>query len=426
MIKNAILSLLLFFSIHLFGQVKIEDYVRNNVSPVLTIEPDSTNYSDLDAIGKAIGNARIVMLGEQDHGDAPTFLAKTRIIKYLHEKKGFDVLAFESDFFGLNYGWDHLDKNKEAIDSFISGNIFGVWTECNACTQLLYQYIPQSYNTNNPLILSGFDDQLFLEFTSKNLSFKLDSILRSLKLPITLLPDYSTGIFPLIDFLPHQMGVITDSIYNKRDIYLTMAKKQLSEKVPANNLWLMIIDNLVQLNLEFKYRKSDYWKSLNIRDQQMALNLKWLCEQKYPGKKIIVWAHNYHISKYNSHYTEDFMNIAKTMGGDFTSDSELNKETYIIGFTSYSGTAGRLSQKKYDLSKPKKNSFENWINKQYDYAFIDFKPYNLNNPAMNEDFYMSGSIKGNMHHSYNKAQWNKIFDCVFFIRNMYPCERVIR
>ena len=69
-------------------QKDIKSFVTENRVDIRTISPDSTNFSEFEAIGKAIGDSRVVMLGEQDHGDAPTFLAKTKLIKYLHEKWG--------------------------------------------------------------------------------------------------------------------------------------------------------------------------------------------------------------------------------------------------------------------------------------------------------------------------------------------------
>jgi len=413
----------LFSTGQLYAQKNIEKYVRENTVAIPTISPDSTNYADLEAFGNAIGNSRIVMLGEQYHGDAPTFLAKTRLVKYLHEKKGFNVLAFESDFFGLNYEWDRLNKTKPLIDSFINENIFGIWTQCNTCSNLFQQYIPGSFNTGTPLQLTGFDSQLFLNYSVKHVTAKVDSVIRVLQLPISLRPDYLTEILPYIDTLNRTKNAGKDSsLFNKRNLYLTEVKDEMSKKLNPNDFWMMVIDNMIAENLELKYVGRDFWKESNARDKQMAENLKWLSKVKYPNQKIIVWAHSYHISKYNGHYPESFLNNATSMGGIFTTDTAIMNKTYILGFSSYEGTAGRIQSKKYKLPKPPSYSFENWINTAYNFAFVDFKKYNLTWPGANEMFSMSASIKTPGTHTSSQAVWTKVFDGVFYIKEMYACE----
>ena len=210
------------------GQDNIKKYVQENTINIKAIAPDSTDYSDLEAFGNSIGNSKIVMLGEQDHGDAATFLAKTRLIKYLHEKKGFNVLAFESDFFGLNYGWDFVKNGTLNCDSFILKNIYPLWTYCNACKNLFTLYIPSSLKTNNPLEITGFDNQVF----TKPLYPILDSVLRNLNIPITKQSDYSSTIFPLLQ----SWGKFTnDNIGNtKVNNYLLEIKSQLLKVLPAH------------------------------------------------------------------------------------------------------------------------------------------------------------------------------------------------
>lgn len=412
---------LLFSGNILPAQDLIENYVREHAVPIRSIDPDAVDFADLEAIGAAIGDRRVVMLGEQDHGDAPAFLAKTRLIKYLHEKKGFTVLAFESDFFGLNEGWDHLNKTNPEIDSFLRRNIFGIWTMCDACAPLLYEYIPETYQKQHPLTITGFDNQLILGYSDRHLFPKLDSVLRSRRLPVTQLPEYAQDILPAIS---NWYKYEKDNAAQTRCIrYLETIETELAAVAPVDDFWLLVIQNLIQVNIQYKNRYTDYYTSHNARDVQMARNLKWLYDIKYPAEKIIVWAHNFHISKYAGHYPQDFLNKMNTMGDVFTSDSMRLKDTYILGFTSLEGRAGRIGQKEYKINKPKSKSFERWIHPECEYAFVDFQEYNAANPAVQDWFYMSGAILGNGRHTNHQAHWNRIFDGVFYIKKMYPCKR---
>ena len=76
-------------------EAKVE-WLRVNVDPIRSVDPSDTDFSDLAPLKSAIGDSRIVMLGEQTHGDGTTFLAKTRLIQFLHQEMGFDVIAFRS------------------------------------------------------------------------------------------------------------------------------------------------------------------------------------------------------------------------------------------------------------------------------------------------------------------------------------------
>ena len=155
----------------------------------------------------------------------------------------------------------------------------------------------------------------------------------------------------------------------------------------------------------------------------MALNLKWITDVKFPNEKVIVWAHNLHISKNSGNYPEKFLKEQNSMASIFTADSTTMNQTYIIGFTSYQGTTGRIFQKSYSAEKPKPNSFENWINQDYSYAFVDFKSYNRSTSDKSESFYLKGSLIGNKLHKNFKAEWTKVFDGVFYLKEMYPCGK---
>jgi erythromycin esterase-like protein len=53
---------------------------------------------DLAAFGRAVGDARIVALGEASHGTREFFQMKHRLLEYLVREKGFTVLAIEANW----------------------------------------------------------------------------------------------------------------------------------------------------------------------------------------------------------------------------------------------------------------------------------------------------------------------------------------
>ncbi|HEX2630234.1 MAG TPA: erythromycin esterase family protein [Chitinophagaceae bacterium] len=400
------------------AQEKISEYIQKNTTAITHVDPVKDDFADLAAIGNAIGNARIVMLGEQDHGDGPAFLAKSRLIKYLHEEKGFNVLAFESDVFALNTGWDRVVKASPMVDSFLKKNIFPIWTYCDACEYLFYKYIPSTQSTKKPLIITGFDNQVILPYSEKNLPAYIDSSWRALELPVTKRPDYNSRILPLITEMLRQYykRMERKEIFDQALGCLDTIRQEIAVKTQPGNYDRLIADNLYYLAKELKL-VDDRIASNEARDEQMTRNMEWLAKQKFPNEKIIVWAANGHVIKYTDSLKDGFMFV--NMGTRFVRDPELRSQTYVLGFTSGEGKAGRLTVKKtYNVASVKKNSVESWMNGSA-YSFIDLNPYNAQYPLQRKTFWMKGYS-----HYYREEQWNRAFDGVFYIREMYPCKRI--
>jgi len=392
----------------------IRPYIKSNLTPLSTINPDSTDFSDLASIDKAIGDAKIVMLGEQDHGDAPTFLAKTRLIKFLHEKKGFNVLAFESDFFSLNQGWDNVAKNDDSIRSFLKTNIFSMWTKCFQCKELFHSYLPFQQKTPTPIQVTGFDNQFSGTYGSTCVKGFVNDFLEKTNIHIVKSNDYKTIFLPSLDNL-YRKSIDNDNpdYFEKLEAITDSILFQISD-VSDKEFGKLILRNLKSFFKQARLRGTK--ESREARDIQMASNLNWLIQNKFPNEKIIIWAANAHIFK-NCH--ESFRSDKlkrKTMGDIFTANPSFSNITYVMGFTSKTGMAGRLGSDWHYVDKPEDESLESWVNNNVRYAFIDFRPFNkqYSSPPL---FYMKG------HHESNLANWTNIYDGVFYIRDMYPCDK---
>jgi erythromycin esterase-like protein len=408
-----------------YAQQSVKQYVEASAVQVKHIDFEQDDFTDLQALGKAIGNARIVALGEQMHGDGTSFQAKARIVRYLHQQKGFKLLVFESDGFGLTEGFAKArTQTKDTLNQFIYNNLIGLWSWCKNLEPLLYDYVYQTQQTNNPLLLAGMDCQNQSRYTFQHLQQSLAPILTKLMRHST----DSLQVQEVLRQLPTTFfnGQKADpegcakGLAALESLLRAPALQQLNpaETNLLNNV-LAAFRNILPL---LQNKRDDATKHL-YRDRQMFENLLYLLQHKYPGEKMIVWAHNAHIMKALHAFSNQTDSVR--MLGQLLGNAAINPfRYYALGITSYNARSvwtATISQP-IEAHPPMRNSFERWINKDWAYAFVDWTAFNQSGAA-ETPFLMKGSFEFSQHMNYS-AQWNRLFDGVLFIRNIEGCTNI--
>ncbi|GMQ29255.1 erythromycin esterase family protein [Algoriphagus confluentis] len=387
-----------------------KDFVIKSSTPIENIDPKNSNYEGYEKIAAAIGDSKVVFLGEQDHGDAPTFLAKTKIIKYLHEKMGFNVLVFESNFLGLNQSLANQTDLRFSTREDYRDFIFKIWTNCMECTEL-FSYLDSIRSSSNPIHISGMDSRLSHSGVGP---FPITHFIQSLA---------NENLFSDDSEKESITKILEELVKNEYDSDLS------SDRVDSLYSFFNRVENkLVQSSFLFQAVRSlrgftssalDSTDSNNPRDIQMSDNFLWLKKEVFPDEKIIVWASSYHLFKGFRDLTYPVFKTDTINAGTLIAD-EIEDELYILGFTSNKGKAGRLYLPKYDLKEPRPNYFEAFVEEtEAKYAFLNFSN-NDSSGYKNLNFWMKGLL-----HTPNYFYWTRMLDGVFYIEEMYPCSDVL-
>ena len=294
--------------------------------------------------------AQVVMLGEPWNGDGGAISLKGKLVEYLHEKKGFDVLIFESDFYSLHEGWKQA-KLAGKIEQIASENIYPFWSQSWA-SSALWNYVSQQLQTDHPLYIAGMDTRP----SGRIARTKLPADLRE---HLTKMPGVSKGDAA-------RAAAILEIILN--------AEIRTNIPVTTDDLGFLL---KLTIDLErYLQGRSDepFWqqasKSLHrfltepARDPGMGENLIWLASQLYPGRKIIVWSQTsrvntnkwmFYDAPENKVQPGNFVSATETMGrsvylGDIAR-AYFGQRVYSIATTPYEGTYSS-SIEPSALSKP--------------------------------------------------------------------------
>lgn len=425
--KNKLEILLITIAIqsNLFAQSEL-DWLKLNIQCFKT---DSINV-DFSGIEKAIGKASIVLLGEQSHGDGTTLETKVELVKFLHQKMGFEILAFESNQYNAERAWQDVLEKKNPIKA-LQKSTFPIWGEANEMLPL-FEYINAKSKTKNPLYISGFDCQVSGYYVENNFQEDLIAFLKekNIEFTDTIEQNFFFNTFNQFVFTPRyikKMSISQKVVYNDSlkklkpqfESILLKKEKQLSKvkgkKALLFSQFLYSTRKYLPAILHFNQIDKVNYKDIlrNVRDSVMGENIVWLAEKYYSKRKIIVWAASYHLAK---HKTIGYGDLKETLVGDYIRD-KLDNKTYTIAFTAYEGETGWYNGKNIStVFKPNKNSFEElFYQTGCDNFFLDLK---TNSKSATGQWLMTPKIMRPLGYVEQEKIWPKVFDAVIFNKKM--------
>jgi erythromycin esterase len=283
-------------SINCFGQDKnalkyINDYA-------VVIDTNINDLKDIDLLKDEFVTKRIIGMGEATHGTHEFQVTKFRVFKYLVTEMHFKIFGLEAGFAECLQVNDYILYGKGNVKQAIRGMRYWMWSNRDFLRMIEWM---RCYNADKPMEQKikfyGFDMQLD--------AAALQLITESLK---KLDIGYFNAHFNTFPNLHIAYTKFTNSKKDSTQAQLSEIKSYIDSQ--ESNLFkyftknevaylkhsLLLLQQCVDLNIN---SDNGMVASMQKRDKYMAENIEWILNFEGPENKIMLWAHNSHISKAN-------------------------------------------------------------------------------------------------------------------------------
>lgn len=344
--------------------------------PLESSDPNIETNMDLSILKKLTKDAKIVALGESSHGSSEIFKMKHRIIKYLTQYDNFNMLAFEANMPESNT----LNKAilNQQFDQINLMKTLYFWTWHTTEIRNLLNWM-QDFNQGKPKIeFAGFDMQFY--------KGAIEEVKKALQTNTEIQKDlyeFEYFISTIAYQYANQNGKVSlpdEQIHRTTQLHTQIKTViQKSNKAVTEKDWLLQNMRILEQYVDHKIGDGNPEEK---RDRYMAENLLWLLDNR-PDPRIIVWAHNGHISKSNKTIDKGFIDSPMRMGG-YIADSIPGK-SLAIGFTFYDGSYTAMDPndiKPFPAVTAFPGTYEHFLNQMDEPIFIlDLKKIKADKPV---------------------------------------------
>lgn len=405
--------------------------LRARSHPIVSIDPtiDRDDFADLEPLKQAIGDSRVVWLGEQSHGEGAAFLTKSRLVKFLHQEMGFDVLVWETGMASAPLVDEAMRDPDRTAAQAAAASIFPIWRDAAQVKPLL-GYVKRSQATDRPIITAGIDAQL----TGREGDYGLRRQVEELFQPVGVVPagalDFATEMQAFwADQTPERgLGVIAS---------LERSVKLIADAQPAleaaHEPWrvgfvqrcLSDAASFVRTRVAYIQAGNNITKVdhdlLSERDRRMGDNLVFLANEVYPEKKLIVWAATFHGMYDLREVTYDRQpGMYDTMfAAGITAHQELGDDLYHVAFIAEGGEVGSVFSRQPRRIPPRPaGSVENLLDSVPEpFLFMDLR-------GLPTDHWLrEPTVMAPLGNQPMTAVWPDQFDAFISIEAEFPASR---
>ncbi|MBA3457153.1 MAG: erythromycin esterase family protein [Deltaproteobacteria bacterium] len=300
-------------------------YIGDHGISLVSVEAGN-GFDDMAAISNLIGTARIVALGESTHGSREIFQLKHRMLEYLVSQQGFTVFAIEAnqpECRAINQYVLHGTGNPKTA---LAGIQLWPWKTVEVLAMIEWM---RAWNAGHDrkVQFTGFDMQfsdLAYETVASFVTNEVPDQATALLAPISIL---GAGTARAVTTLQKVSAKERTALQNG----LAALGPALACADPDTRHDLQIMEQAATMYMEPTHR--------DARDRAMAENVGWLLD--HTKARIVLWAHNSHISKTEPHlrsmgshlranYQQDYRTIGFVFGGGSFRAVDLSKPSRPI------------------------------------------------------------------------------------------------
>ena len=416
----------------------VKSWVRDTAVALKTVEP-GTDYQDLAAFGKMVGDARMVALGEPSHGNREVFQLKHRMLEYLVHEKGFNIFAIEAAFAETQDWNDYVLHGRGSAEEALASITYWAWDTEEVAAMLDWM---RQFNANpaheTKLKVYGFDIQnperavrLILSYLNKTdpaFAQRMQTALGSLTVPFSD-PD-EWGWRPLT---AHEVD--SSALQDAREI-LSRLEDRKADYISKSDLaeWDIVRQYARQIVWWIEANINDGENYEAMSDQAMSENLKWIMGREGSEAKAVLWAHNSHLADATIKRWGDVDVLGRLLRRHY------GEEIRLVGFLFDRGGMTALdavpggSLKTFDFGPAETNYFETvLVEAGQDLSLLDLSEIPDTGPVKN--YFSARRYTRHSGGGYNPARADRYFmdyllpeafDVLAFVKETMPTRTINR